>query len=102
VVPALSRGLPEGVTVEALAIEPGSATLHAATDFGVFSVSRVDQDSCVGDCDGDARVTIGELTELVGTSLLEEPLPECGYPDRIHVSDVVAAVRSALGGCNRG
>lgn len=60
---------------------------------------------CVGDCDGDGRVTVDEITRAVGVSLaVGLPDPVCAAIDRdgdghIAVTELILAVNNALNGC---
>ncbi len=59
---------------------------------------------CVGDCDDDGAVTINELVTLVSIALEQAPIGMCaaGNVDgnqTIAISEILAAVDSALGGC---
>ncbi len=56
----------------------------------------------VGDCDGDGRVSIGELVTGVGIALGNRDLEACPFLDangdgRITVGELIAAVRNLLG-----
>lgn len=58
---------------------------------------------CIGDCNGDGRVTIGELVLSVGMAL-DRRSAQCAAVDRdgsgsVTVDELVAAVGSALAGC---
>src|SRR5262245_49893738 len=55
-----------------------------------------------GDCDGDARVAIGELIIAVNIELGTRPLADCMAADadsdgQISIADLVTDVRAALG-----
>ena len=57
----------------------------------------------MGDCDGDGRVGINDLTRCVGISLGTNPLSSCRPGDsdgdgRVSVSELVSAVNQALAG----
>lgn len=83
----VARGLVFGVAL--LLLAPASATRPAET--------------CDGDCDRDARVTIDELVRLV-TAVLDGNVAACSAGDidrdnAISVDEVVAAVTNALFGC---
>jgi len=62
---------------------------------------------CVGDCNGDGTVTIGELIKGVNIALSRTPIDACPAFDidgngMITVNELIAAVRRALVGCNAG
>ena len=59
---------------------------------------------CVGDCDGDGRVTVDELVRGVNIALGAAPLSECpefdsNEDDQVSVDELVTAVNNALSGC---
>lgn len=61
---------------------------------------------CVGDCNGDGRVTISEI--ILGLNKLLRPIEEfqCEALDAdqngsVSISEVIAAVRAALEGCRQ-
>lgn len=60
--------------------------------------------ACVGDCDGDGRVTIGELVEAVNIALWGRPVRRCSAADAnadggVDIEELVQAVNRALAGC---
>ena len=60
--------------------------------------------ACAGDCNGDRQVTIAEVTQVLHVAFGELPLAQCPAADAggdgsLGIGDVIAAVRSALGGC---
>ncbi|MEO8604924.1 MAG: hypothetical protein ABI629_20320, partial [bacterium] len=60
--------------------------------------------SCAGDCGGDGRVTIADLTTVINIALGNLVLEDCPAADsnasgEIEIADVIAAVNSALNGC---
>ena len=60
---------------------------------------------CAGDCDGDGQVTIAELTQVLNVVIGQLPLTQCEAADaggdgELSIGDIIAAVRSALGGCS--
>jgi uncharacterized repeat protein (TIGR01451 family) len=60
--------------------------------------------TCVGDCNGDGRVTINELILGVNIALGQQPVSACPAFDRnldqrVGVDELVAGVNSALRGC---
>jgi hypothetical protein len=60
--------------------------------------------TCLGDCGGDARVTIDELVRLVSIALDTQPLSACDAADRnfdrrVTIDELLAAVNGALHGC---
>lgn len=59
---------------------------------------------CAGDCDGDRQVSIAELTQVLRIVIGQLPLAQCPAADAggdgdLSIGDIIAAVRSALGGC---
>lgn len=59
---------------------------------------------CVGDCDGNANVSIDEIITLVRIALGEVPVSGClsanaDGSDAVTVTDVLSAVGNALNGC---
>ncbi len=59
---------------------------------------------CVGDCDGNQRVSIAELVRIVTIALGRSPIMDCPAADangdaQIRISDIVVAVNRALRGC---
>ena len=60
---------------------------------------------CVGDCDGDCRVTVGEIMGAVCISVLNAPFcRECAAMDsngdgQITINELIQAVNNALSGC---
>ncbi|HVN84491.1 MAG TPA: DUF3604 domain-containing protein [Candidatus Binatia bacterium] len=62
---------------------------------------------CVGDCDGDDRVTVDELVAGVNVALGSASLPTCLLLDdnedgRVTVDELVSGVNNALSGCRPG
>jgi DNA-binding beta-propeller fold protein YncE len=62
---------------------------------------------CPGDCDGDGRVTVAELTRGVRIALELSPVDACMSIDRdgdgaVSVAELIGAVRAALGPCGGG
>lgn len=60
--------------------------------------------ACPGDCNGDARVDIGELVRGVNIALGNVPASQCPAIDgngsgSVSISELVAAVSAALSGC---
>lgn len=59
--------------------------------------------SCPGDCDGDGAVSISELISLLNIALGAQPCDVCPSAcdlEPISIDVVIAAVNSALSGCN--
>lgn len=59
---------------------------------------------CIGDCDADGAVSVAELVRGVNIALGRAPIEECPAFDRtgrrtVTISELVAAVNSALRGC---
>jgi Ca2+-binding EF-hand superfamily protein len=60
--------------------------------------------ACGGDCNGDGKVTVGELITAVNVALGKQPVQRCLPVDRdsngmVSISELVAAVNRALNGC---
>ena len=60
--------------------------------------------SCVGDCDGNAEVTVDELVTLVNVALGNTaasvcPLGDANEDGQIDISEILQAVNNALHGC---
>jgi hypothetical protein len=59
---------------------------------------------CVGDCDGNGAVTVGEIVTMVNIALGSTPVGDCLAGDRnddgdITVDEILTAVNNALNGC---
>ena len=59
---------------------------------------------CVGDCDGDGRIGIGELIQAVRIALDRSPLSTCAAADpdnsgTVTIGELIQAVAAALGTC---
>jgi len=86
---------------------PGATSTGAATPNETRSPTPVPEPSatpapCVGDCDGDAHVSIGEIVTLVGTALgndLDCPAGDRDHDGEITIGELLAAVVNALEGC---
>jgi hypothetical protein len=64
-------------------------------------------EACPGDCDGDGRITVAELTRGVRIALALQPTSDCTSIDRdgngaVSVAELIGAVRAALGTCGGG
>ena len=60
--------------------------------------------TCVGDCDGNGSVSVGELVTGVNIALGSQSVDRCRAFDssgnqRVEISELVAAVNRALNGC---
>ena len=60
--------------------------------------------SCVGDCDGNAEVTVDELLAMVNVALGHTAVSACSLGDanrdgQIDISEILQAVNNALYGC---
>lgn len=65
------------------------------------------QGACPGDCDGDGRISVAELTRGVRIALELDPVTGCVSFDgdgdgTVSVAELVGAVRAALGSCGGG
>ena len=80
-------------------------TAHEDTgDIGVLLNQEGGVVDCVGDCNQDGAVKIGELILGVNIALDKQPLAACPVFDRddsgdVGVGELIAAVRNALNGC---
>lgn len=60
---------------------------------------------CLGDCDLDGQVSIGELVRSVNVALGSASIAQCGAGDSngngaLDISELIVAVRNALSGCD--
>jgi YVTN family beta-propeller protein len=76
---------------------------HAPYAFGQFITPEATPTACVGDCNGDATVSIDEVLTCVNVALGNQPIGACLACTcsgcETTVADIVAAVNHALGGC---
>lgn len=101
----LEPGLPPG-EINTLAIAHTlPPTLYAGTfSHGVFSIQEPPP-PCVGDCNGDGRLTVDELLSMVNIALGNASVAVAclaGDPNmngQIDVAEIIAAVNNALNGC---
>lgn len=67
------------------------------------SLGRVGASDCIGDCDGDGRVTVSELIVGVDIALGVQPVDACrAFEDaesQVNVSQLIKGIGNALGGC---
>jgi hypothetical protein len=61
--------------------------------------------TCIGDCNGDSRVTVDETLTMVNIGLGTTALQTCGAGDangdgKITVDEILASVNNALNGCS--
>jgi len=74
---------------------------------GIFAQrfsSGEEPETCPGDCNGDATVTVDELVRGVNIALGAQPLANCPVFDRngsgsVEINELVQAVNAALNGC---
>lgn len=71
------------------------------------SAGAAQSDPCIGDCDANRTVSVGELIRGVNIALERTPLGECAALDRggdgrITIDELIGAVGAALGGCHAG
>lgn len=76
------------------------------TTGGIPTATPTTPRACTGDCNGDLRVSVAELTRGVAIALGRQPLGVCPELDPqsdglVSIDDLVAAVRAALGPCAR-
>lgn len=81
---------------------PGNDIYYQCAD---LALRRSGLPTCAGDCDGDRRVSVSELTLAVRIALGLEPVDGCTSGDpsidgRVSVEELVLAVASALVGCD--
>jgi hypothetical protein len=81
-----------------------AASGGARADYPVAIAVRSGVAPTLGDCGGDARVTIDELVRLVSIALDTQPLSACDAADRnfdrrVTIDELLAAVNGALHGC---
>jgi hypothetical protein len=79
----------------------GTPSATATIPAGATPTRTPDED-CMGDCDGDHRVTIDDLTKCTAITLGRLPRSDChSISDRdLTISDLIRAVRHALEGCS--
>jgi hypothetical protein len=80
---------------------PGNDIYYQCAD---LALRRPALPACPGDCDGDRRVSISELTLAVRIALALDPIDRCaagdpGLDGRVTVDELVLAVASAMLGC---
>ena len=80
--------------------------LFLVVAFSAAGTARA-QAPCPGDCDGDGRITVAELTRGVRIALALQPTSDCMSIDRdgngaVSVAELIGAVRAALGTCGGG
>jgi hypothetical protein len=75
------------------------AVLWLAAIIALFSLTRLaGAQACVGDCNGDGRVTIDELLISIQVELGTLPVDACPVCETVNC--VVAAIGNALYGCS--
>jgi hypothetical protein len=89
------------ITLLALSGTPVSAGTGAFADIGAV---RSSPDSgpvpvCFGDCDDDGEVTVDEIIQIVGQILEVEPVTCVSIFPGMDITGAIAAVNSALRGC---
>jgi hypothetical protein len=97
VAPLRWRRLPAADRVPRCAIAAAAVTL-------VLLAGRPSS-ACDGDCDGDGRVTVDELTASVNIALGKSPLRACEAVDAngdgtVSIDELIRAVNDALGACS--
>lgn len=80
---------------------PGNDIYYQCADLALRRSIAAD---CAGDCDGDGRVTVDEVTLAVRMALGLDPIAVCPVGDRsgdgrVSIDEVVGAVAAALGAC---
>jgi photosystem II stability/assembly factor-like uncharacterized protein len=107
------EGFAPGVVVTALTVD-GEGRLYAATTDGLYALDpdettptptpTATPTTCVGDCDGNGEVAVGELVAMVSIALGDADAASCPGGDRngngaADIDEVLAAVDGALNGC---
>lgn len=82
--------------------ETGGTPSVTATISADATPTRTPEDDCMGDCDGDHRVTIDDLTKCTAISLGRRPASDCHFDSErvLTIADLVRAVHHALEGCS--
>jgi hypothetical protein len=107
------QGFASGVRVGALAAD-ANGRLYAATNGGLYALEPAGPTptpsptptpiTCVGDCDGNGRVGVGEVVVLVRIALGKATFAGCPAGDRngdghAQIDEIIDAVKNNLGGC---
>jgi len=85
---------------------PLEITSNAGTQTVLVNATGVSAGACVGDCNGDTRVTIDEIVRSVNISHGNPPTNDCGAFSGGNgvtegaIGDILRAVDNALGGCS--
>ena len=82
----------------------GRTNLAVAFLSGMLSFATVSSAQCVGDCDGDGRVSVDEVIAGVGVLLGASPASVCPSLDanddqRVAIDEIVTGVLGAIEGC---
>lgn len=98
-----SEPTPTATPTPTLSLPTATATASPTPTPGSPTATRVPA-ACVGDCDGDGRVSVNELVQGVNVALGAALLDRCPDLDasadgRITVDELVQAVRALLAGC---
>jgi len=101
---ALRRGAAATATPTEAAAPATFTATPAPTDTPVCAALATPACACVGDCDGNGRVTVSELITIVRIALGNAALSACASCDvdgdgGVEVGEIVAAVRRGLDGC---
>jgi hypothetical protein len=72
-----------------------------------LDANGIAQPVCVGDCDGNGRVTVNELVLGVQIALGEQPLSRCPSFDpsgsgKVELNELIRALNNSLSGCPGG
>jgi hypothetical protein len=91
--------IPPHASVGSHELRIGETFVRSSTTFEVTQARQ-----CVGDCNGDAGVTIDELIAGVNILLARSPLDACMQFDAnadatVSVAELIAAIAGGLGGC---
>lgn len=104
---ATTTGVVTPSTPTATSVSGATATHTTTPSTAVATSTPTDTPgsiTCVGDCDGNGSVSVGELITGVNIALGSQGIERCRAFDssgnqRVEISELVAAVNRALGGC---
>lgn len=101
-----TRTPPATATRTATPSSPGSTATPTPTGTGSTPTATrtLPPMACAGDCNGDRRVSIADLTQVLTILIQSAPLAGCPAADAdgngvLTINDVIAAVNAALYGC---
>jgi DNA-binding beta-propeller fold protein YncE len=96
---------PNYCLVQDVAITPDATRVYVPISSGSSGAGAAEPDLCVGDCNGDVRVTLDELVTAVNIGLGSSPLGRCSRLDvdqdeRVAIDELLEAVRASLESCS--